>query len=137
MRIAPTWLLLPMDFASNAGDAVFLASCTDAVPFGRVRWIDGTEDTSKDNFGWFRFQLGHCNGPVIHPRGIAAVTSRLGKHGGTRCKGQKQGAYKRGTNSRDYILARLDRDGHAELADRVRTRKISARAAAAAAGFRR
>jgi hypothetical protein len=68
VRIAPTWLLLPMDFASNARDAVFLAASTTVVPFGRVRWIDGTKDVSKDNFGWFHFQQGHRNGPRIHPR---------------------------------------------------------------------
>jgi hypothetical protein len=119
MRIAPAWLLLPMDFASNVRDAPYLAACTDVVPFGRVQWIDGTEDTSKDNFGWFRFQLGHRNGPVIHPRGTTTVTSKLGQHGGARRKGQKQSynvPLKNRGNSRAYILARLDRDGHTELA---------------------
>jgi hypothetical protein len=74
IRIAPTWLLLPMDFASNARDAVFLAASTDVVPFGRVQWIDGTKDVSKDNFGWFRFQQDHRNGPRIHPRGIVSAS---------------------------------------------------------------
>jgi hypothetical protein len=46
LSIAPTWLLLPMDFASNICDAPLLATCTDMVPFGRVRWIEGTKDTS-------------------------------------------------------------------------------------------
>jgi hypothetical protein len=77
IRIAPTWLLLPMDFASNVRDAPFLAVSTDVVPFGRVRWIDGTEDVSKDNFGWFRFQQGHRIGPRIHPRGISLVNTSL------------------------------------------------------------
>jgi hypothetical protein len=75
LRIAPAWLLLPMDFASNARDAVFLAAGTDIVPFGRVRWIDGTTDTSKDNFGWFRFQLGHRDGPRVHPRGLDPINT--------------------------------------------------------------
>jgi hypothetical protein len=77
IRIAPTWLLLPMDFASNARDAVFLAASTDVVPFGRVRWIDGTKDVSKDNFAWIRFQRGHRNGPRIHPRGSITPPGRL------------------------------------------------------------
>jgi hypothetical protein len=75
MRIAPTWLLLPMDFVSNARDAVFLAASTDVVPFGRVCWIDGTTDVSKDNFAWLRFQQGHRNGPRVHPRGTVDVFS--------------------------------------------------------------
>jgi hypothetical protein len=77
IRIAPVWLLLPMDFASNARDAVFLATSTDVVPFGRVRWIDGTADVSKDNFGWFRFQLGHRDAPRVHPRGISPVNTNV------------------------------------------------------------
>jgi hypothetical protein len=75
IRIAPTWLLLPMDFASNARDAVFLAASTDVVPFGRVRWIDGTKDVSKDNFAWIRFQQDHRDGPRIHPRGLDPVNT--------------------------------------------------------------
>lgn len=41
----------------------------------------------------------------------------------------------RGTTGRAYILARLERDGYAELAEKVRTKAISARAAAKAAGL--
>ena len=37
---------------------------------------------------------------------------------------------------REYILARLDRDGHAALAAKVRAGKLSANAAAIKAGFR-
>jgi len=43
--------------------------------------------------------------------------------------------FERGT-SHDYILARLERDGHSELAEKVRTKAMSASAAAIAAGFR-
>jgi ElaB/YqjD/DUF883 family membrane-anchored ribosome-binding protein len=42
-----------------------------------------------------------------------------------------------GGTSRAYILARLDRDGHAELAAKVRAGKLSANAAAIEAGFRK
>jgi hypothetical protein len=45
------------------------------------------------------------------------------------------GTLKRGTTSRAYILARLDRDGHADVAAQVRARSISARAAAITAGI--
>jgi hypothetical protein len=40
-------------------------------------------------------------------------------------------------NSLDYILARLDRDGFAELAAKVRAGQLSANAAAIRAGFRK
>jgi hypothetical protein len=68
MGIAPTWLLLEMGFAANKRDAAFLAACTDVIPIGRVRWIEGTKDVSMENFGWFQFLQGHCTGPQLHPR---------------------------------------------------------------------
>jgi hypothetical protein len=56
-------------------------------------------------------------------------------------KGEEKGdaitSIKRGSTGRDYILARLDRDGHAELAANVRAFKMSASSAAVAAGFRK
>jgi hypothetical protein len=58
----------------------------------------------------------------------------LGKRGRPK-KGEEKGAdgtLKRGRNSSAYILARLDRDGHAELAAKVRAGKLSANAAARA-----
>ena len=45
------------------------------------------------------------------------------------------GTLKRGSNSRSYIVGRLMRDGHAELAAKVLTRQMSARRAAIIAGW--
>lgn len=66
MRIAPTWLLLEIDFAFNLQSASFMPMCTDIVPIGRVRWFAETEHDSKDNFAWFRFHHQHRRGPVMH-----------------------------------------------------------------------
>lgn len=68
---------------------------------------------------------------------------KLGKRGGDR-RSEKARAdqpsnrnlIKGGTN-RAYILARLDRDGHVELAAKVRAGNLSANAAANEAGFRK
>ena len=60
---------------------------------------------------------------------------KLLKHGG---KVTEQGAYKhvdRGSNSADYILARLKRDGFEELAQQVKAGAVSARKAGMQAGF--
>jgi hypothetical protein len=73
VKIAPTWLLLEMGFATNKRDAALLAACTDIVPIGRVRWIEGTKQSSKENFGWFHFRQGHRAGPLHHLRGAAPV----------------------------------------------------------------
>jgi hypothetical protein len=62
----------------------------------------------------------------------------LGQHGGDRRSQKDQGCnatLKRGTAA--HWIARLDRDGHAELAAKVRTGMLSANAAAIAAGFRK
>jgi hypothetical protein len=54
----------------------------------------------------------------------------LGQHGGDRKskKVKDQGAIgtlKRGSHSRNYVIARLGRDGHHELAARTQTRGIA------------
>jgi hypothetical protein len=63
----------------------------------------------------------------------------LGRRGRPK-KGEGKGAdgtLKRGSNSSAYLLARLDRDGHAALAAKVRAGQLSANAAAVEAGFRK
>lgn len=66
-----------------------------------------------------------------------AVT--LGKRGRPKKGKEKVGNtnISKGGSTRAYILARLDRDGHAELAARVRAGEMSANAAAIAAGYRK
>lgn len=68
----------------------------------------------------------------------------LAQHGGDRrsdkAKAENQPAHSRlkyGTTNRDYILARLKRDGHADLHRAVVDGELSARAAAIEAGFLR
>lgn len=65
------------------------------------------------------------------------MRQRLGARGRPK-KGEEKGSNptisKRG---RDYDLARLNRDGHTELAAKVRAGKLSANAAAIEAGFRK
>lgn len=68
MGIAPTWLLLESDFMFNEQSIPFMKCCTDIVPIGRVKWIEGTKDESKDSFAWYRFDIQHSRGPVLHPR---------------------------------------------------------------------
>ena len=68
---------------------------------------------------------------------LAKSEPKLLKHGGNMAE---QGAYRqlenKGSNKADYILARLQRDGHTDLADQVKAGKLSARKAAMEAGFK-
>jgi hypothetical protein len=67
-RISPTWLLLDADWASTRQAAPFLPSCSDILAIGRVKWIEGSKYTGKDNHAWFRFDVRHHVGPVFHWR---------------------------------------------------------------------
>jgi len=72
-RIAPTWLLLHSDWASTRQAAPFLPCCSDIVAIGRVKWIEGSKFTGKDNHAWYRFDARHSRGPIFHWRGQCEV----------------------------------------------------------------
>jgi hypothetical protein len=74
-RIAQTWLLLELDWASTRQAAPFMPSCSDIVAIGRVKWIEGSQHTGKDNFGWFRFDAKHTAGPAFHCRDHGNTTA--------------------------------------------------------------
>jgi hypothetical protein len=76
-RILPTWLLLETDWASTKQAAPFMPSCTDLVSIGRLRWIEGTKMTGKQNFAWYRFDHSHLAGPVFHAHGSVPVSTRV------------------------------------------------------------
>jgi hypothetical protein len=84
-RIAPTWLLI--DWSATKQAAEYLPHCSDIVTIGRVKWIEGSKHTGKDNHAWFRFDIRHKSGPVFHGRGQsemipsrrARVCDRCGK----------------------------------------------------------
>ncbi|WP_247401225.1 hypothetical protein [Bradyrhizobium sp. 76] len=67
-RILPTWLLLDADWASTKQAAPYLSCCSDIVAIGRVKWIEGSKYTGKDNHAWFRFDIRHGAGPVFRGR---------------------------------------------------------------------
>jgi len=78
LRTAPmTWLLLPADWMHNRHAGPFLPSCTDVVSVGRVRWIEGTKMSSMENFAWYRFDVHHSAGPILHARDSAPGPSRV------------------------------------------------------------
>jgi hypothetical protein len=72
-RIAPTWLLLDSDWASTRQAVPFLPHCSDIVAIGRVKWIEGSKHTGKDNHAWYRFDARHSGGPVFHGRDQSEV----------------------------------------------------------------
>jgi hypothetical protein len=62
----PVWLLMKWDWMANLHAAPFLPRCTDVIVIGRLKWMLGSPDGGKDNFGWLRFDAKHRSGPVLH-----------------------------------------------------------------------
>ena len=63
-QAAVTWLLLPADWLHNVSSAALMPRLRRVVSVGRVRWIEGTRFTSKDNVCWMRFS-GPAHTPTI------------------------------------------------------------------------
>lgn len=53
--LRPTWLLLPADMMHTSYAPFTLAYCPLIVSIGRVKWIPGSKDASKDNCCWYKF----------------------------------------------------------------------------------
>ena len=54
-EIRPTWLLFDADWAHTLQARPFLPLCCKIVSVGRVKWLEGTQHTSKDNCAWYLF----------------------------------------------------------------------------------
>jgi hypothetical protein len=64
-KYRPTWLLFDSDWAFNKHASPYLEQCSDIVAVGRLRWIEGTTNTGKDNVSWYKFSHKHAGGPAF------------------------------------------------------------------------
>jgi hypothetical protein len=71
--LAPTWLLLPADFAHNVYFAKVESRCRKIVSVGRVKWMPGTKHSGKDNAAWYLFEGSHEGATVFHGRAADAL----------------------------------------------------------------
>jgi hypothetical protein len=55
-RMMPTWLLFDADWMHTRQATPFLPFCHKIVSVGRVKWIEGSKMTGKDNAAWFLFR---------------------------------------------------------------------------------
>lgn len=51
----PTWLLFDADWMHTKQSAQYLAYCSKIVSVGRVKWIEDSTMTGKDNCAWYLF----------------------------------------------------------------------------------
>lgn len=69
--VRPTWLLLNGNFAFNKRSAPYMRACSDIVPIGRLKWIEDSPHSGKEDCAWFRFDKtsNQTQMTYIHPRG--------------------------------------------------------------------
>lgn len=70
MRLGPTWLLFDADWMHNTKRPIpsLLDHCSQIVSVGRLRWMEKSESSGKDNAAWYRFHIQHTGGPRFIPR---------------------------------------------------------------------
>jgi hypothetical protein len=55
--LADTWLLFDADWAHTVQSEPYMRRlCTDIVSIGRVKWIENSKMTGKDNCAWYQFR---------------------------------------------------------------------------------
>lgn len=55
METAPTWLLFDADWMHTKQAAGLITYCEKIVSIGRVKWIEDSKTTGKDNCCWYLF----------------------------------------------------------------------------------
>lgn len=66
---APTWLLFDADWMHTKQASPYLGYCRKIVSVGRVKWIEDTKNTGKDNASWYLFDQGTIGGTFFYGRG--------------------------------------------------------------------
>lgn len=63
-----TWLLFDADWMHTRQSSELIRKCSKIVSVGRLKWIEGTNHTGKDNCCWYLFIPGHVHGPKFYGR---------------------------------------------------------------------
>lgn len=61
----PVWLLFDADWLHTRQSVPFLPLLHEVVSVGRVKWIEGSKQTGKDNAAWYRFGPARIDRAVI------------------------------------------------------------------------
>lgn len=54
--LAPTWLLFDADWMHTRQASKYMLYCSVIISVGRVKWIEGSKHTGKDNCCWYLFK---------------------------------------------------------------------------------
>ena len=67
-RQAPTWLLFDLDWCATDQSEPFMKYCEKIVVVGRVKWIEGSKKTGKDNCAWYLFDQSFDGETTFHSK---------------------------------------------------------------------
>ncbi len=67
--IRPTWLLFDAGWMFTRQARPFLDSCAKIVTIGRLKWIEGTTMSGKDDCCWYLFDRNHHGPTEFYGRG--------------------------------------------------------------------
>lgn len=69
--LKPTWLLIDADWAfTDQAQLIIHKLCTDIVVIGRLKWIEGTNMSSKDSYAWYRFSTDKSEPTVFNTKNV-------------------------------------------------------------------
>jgi len=54
-QLRPTWLLFDADWAYTKQAKVYLKYCVEIIAIGRLKWIEDSPYSGKDNCAWYLF----------------------------------------------------------------------------------
>lgn len=64
-KIKPTWLLFDADWAFTKQASPYLKYCKMIVATNRLKWIEGSKHSAKDNTAWYLFDYNHLGKGTI------------------------------------------------------------------------
>lgn len=70
INICPTWLLFDADWMHTKQSAVYMTYCSKVVSVGRVKWIEDSKATGKDNCCWYLFDAFKTHQTMFYGRTI-------------------------------------------------------------------
>jgi hypothetical protein len=65
ISLRPSWLLIDADWMQTKQAGELIKRCAKVVAIGRLKWIEGSKHTGKDNYCWHYFPRHHHDGPVF------------------------------------------------------------------------
>jgi hypothetical protein len=64
--LRPTWLLFEAAWAFTAQATPFRDICSDIVPVPRLKWVEGSKHSAKDDCAWYRFDMTNLQPTRFH-----------------------------------------------------------------------